>query len=310
MICKLFTALALLWLSFNTANAQDAPVKVNYVVASNKSVDFNFEKADLGTYTVVLTFTNLTNTYNTGRQEYEAKGYSGRLTTLTPSNKEQSVGFSYSYSYIRGKFQPKYDPNFVYLLPYKNGSKVKATESAFVNATYFGSTTPDDWKVYRFYTDNEDTVTAVRKGMVVAIKDLYETADGGVAYTSSVNELIIEHADGTLATYRGFKKGSFRVQVGQTVFPGTALGINSKSSGSGRPNIGLLITYLKSVDFEGGRNQNIKSSKSLYGFITPKFCTASNPAAILVAQQDYVSANTTEIIRKEFTKKELKQAGK
>jgi hypothetical protein len=310
MIHKIIPALVLLWLSVNTATAQDAPVKVNYVIASNKNVDFSFEKADPGTYTVVLKFNNLTNTYDVGRQEYEAKGYIGRLTTLSPTNKEQGVGFSYSYSYIRGKFKPKYDPDFIYLLPCKKGNKVKATESTFINATYFGSTTPDDWKVYRFYTDAEDTVTAVRKGTVVAVKDLYETAEGGVAYTSSTNELIIEHADGTLATYRGFKKGSFRVQVGQTVFPGTVLGVNSKSAANGRPGIALLITYLKSSDFEGGRNQNVTNSKSFYGFITPKFYTADNPAATLVAQQDYVSAITPEIIRKEFTKKELKQAGK
>ena len=310
MIKKIIPVLALLWLVMYTATAQDASVKVNYVTGSNKSVDFNFEKADPGTYTVVLSFSNLTNTYNVGRQEYAARGYSGRLTTLTPSNKEQGVGFSYTYTYIRGKYQPKYDPDFVYLLPCKKGSKVKVTESGFVNATYFGSTTPDDWKVYRFYTETEDTVTAVRKGIVVAVKDMYETATDGVAYTSSINELIIEHADGTLSTYRGFKKGSFMVEVGQTVFPGMALGVNSKFGGSGKPNIGLLLTYLKSIDFEGSSGQSMKTSKSLYGFITPKFYTADNPAATLVAQQDYVGANTPEIIRKEMTKKELKLAGK
>ena len=291
--------------------AQESLIQVTYKVNTNKSVDFSFVKPDPGTLTVVLTFTNLTNTYESEQSTLSARDYSGNLKTLTPSNKEQGVGFSYKYSYIRGKLNPKYNADFVYLLPFKKGTKVKAVESNFVNATYFGSTTPDDWKVYRFFTQAEDTVTAIRKGLVVSIKDLYETnASADVAYTSKTNELIIEHADGTLATYRGFKKGSIAVKVGQMVFPGTPIAIAAKAGSSGRSSIALLITYLKSAEFGTTDNQSFKTSKSYYGFITPKFCTTENVATVLVAQQEHTANDSPEIIRKEFTKKELKLAGK
>ncbi|MFD1257485.1 hypothetical protein ACFQ3S_11820 [Mucilaginibacter terrae] len=291
--------------------AQDSPVQVSYKVNSNKTVDFSFTKPDPGTFTVVLAFTNLTNSYDAEQSTLTAKDYSGNLKTLTPSNKEQGIGFSYKYSYIRGKLNPKYNADFVYLLPFKKGTKVKAVESSFVNATYFGSTTPDDWKVYRFFTQAEDTVTAVRKGLVVSIKDLYETnTNAEVAYTSQTNELMIEHADGTLATYRGFKKGSLAVKLGQTVFPGTPLAVAAKAGASGRSSIALLITYLKSAEFGTADNQSFKTSKSYYGFITPKFCTTENAAVVLVPQQEYTAADSPEIIRKEFTKKELKLAAK
>ena len=292
-------------------SAQESLVKVSYKVNSNKTVDFSYVKPDPGTFTVVLTFTDLTNTYEPGQSTFTAQDYGGTLKTITPSNKDLGIGFSYKYSYIRGKLNPRYNANFVYLLPFKKGTKVRAVESSFANATYFGSTTPDDWKVYRFFTQAEDTVTAVRKGIVVSIKDIYETnTSADVAYTSQNNELVVEHADGTLATYRGFKKGSVAVKIGQTVFPGAPLAITAKSGTGGRSSIALLITYLKNAEFGSADNQSFKTSKSFYGFITPKFCTTENAAVVLVPQQEYTVADSPEIIKKEFTKKELKLAAK
>lgn len=298
---------------YHAANvsAQERPVEVSYKVNSNKTVDFSFIKPDPGTFTVVLTFTNLTNTYKPDQSILTAKDYSGNMKTLAPSNKEQGIGFSYKYSYIRGKLNPKYNADFVYLVPFKKGTKFMAVESRFANATYFGSTTPDDWKVYRFITQGEDTVTAVRKGVVVSIKDLYETSTSAdVAYTSQTNELMIEHADGMLATYRGFRKGSVAVKIGQTVFPGMPLAIAAQAGTSGRSSIALLITYLKNAEFGAVANQSFKTSKSYYGFVTAKFCTTENAAVVLVPQQEYTAADSPEIIRKEFTKKELKLAAK
>jgi hypothetical protein len=290
--------------------AQDNSLKVNYEVRNDRSVQLNFEKDDPGTHTVVLTFSTLINSSGPDRRVLTASGRSGRLETLTPSNKDQNITFSYSYSYIRGKLKPRVNNDMVYLLPYKKGKKTKAYESSYVNAMYFGNTTPDDWKAYHFYTDAEDTVTAIRKGIVVDIKNMYETASPGeVAYKSSLNEMTIEHPDGTLATYRGFKKGSFMVEVGQTVLPGTALGINSKYSSTRGYNISLIIIYLKSADLEGSRNKTLATTKSLYGFVTPHFCTAQDPSLVLTSGQEYASADIPEIMKKELTKREIKLLG-
>ncbi|MEZ2337222.1 hypothetical protein AB6735_16370 [Mucilaginibacter sp. RCC_168] len=287
-------------------SAQDSEIKINYTINTNKNVDFNYEKNDLGSYTINLKFTNLINSSNAIEQHFTVKSYSGHFLTLSPQNKDQGVGFAYQYSYIRGKLNPKYNAGFVYLLPCKKHKKVMVADVAFVGARFLGKTTPEDWKVYFFYTPNEDTVTAVRKGLVVEVKDLYETeASADLAYKSNVNEIIVEHEDGTLATYRGFKKGSVVVKLGQTVLPGTTLGLNSKFSINYSFGITLLVTYLKSIDIESSRDT--QNSKSLYGFVDPHFCTAENANTTLTAQQEYTEADTPEIVGKELTKKELKQ---
>lgn len=288
------------------AGAQEQALILESKRNENQSVDFSYRKTDPGTFTVVVNFNTLTNASNPGTS-FTARDYSGRLFSLTPTTKEQGIGYGYSVFYIRGKLKPKYDPNFIYLLPYKNEAKVQVAEVGFLGAAYFGDTTPEDWKSYRFYTTDQDTVTAIRKGVVVDIKDLYETAgDNGVSYTSKTNDLIIEHTDGTLASYRGFKKGSFTVKLGQTVFPGTSLGLNSRYDGNGRYNVSIMLTYLKSSDLEN-RSTSITKSKSFYGFITPHFLTADNADEMLVSQKIYMATSTPEVVQKEMTKKELKQ---
>lgn len=283
-----------------SVNAQENKIAVKTTINKDRSINFIAEKQSYGTYTIVLNFNNLTNTM-VNNLVYKLKYNSDNFLTLTPTNKDQNISYTYSYRYILGELKPKYNPLFVYTLPYGNGKKVRAAESGFFNATYFGATTPDDWKSYRFYTETADTVVAVRKGTVVSVADTYEDDSKDVQYTSKVNTVIIEHLDGTIATYRGFKKGVF-VKEGQVVYPGTPLGINSLSNN--RFNISLMITYLKSVDFD--TRNNLTQSKSLYGFVTPHFCTEENSNEVLVSQQYYTSAISSDLIQKEMTKKELK----
>ena len=70
-----------------------------------------------------------------------------------------------------------------------------------------------------------------------------------------------------------------------------------------------MITYLKSAEI-GAAKQNPKETKSLYGFITPYFCTAENANGVLTSQKYYTTAITPEIIQKEMSKKEIKSLTK
>ncbi len=293
-------------LTVSICNAQERELSLSSKTNSDRSVSITATKRSPGTYTVVLNFKELTNASESGDPVYKVRHDNDNILTLSPINKNQGIGLSYSYTYIRGELNPKYNKDFVYVLPYGKDRKVRAVESTFLNATYFGSTTPEDWKAYRFYTQEADTVTAIRKGIVVNVSDLYDEDNKDIKYTSRVNTVIIEHADGTLATYKGFKKGIL-VKEGQTVFPGTALGINSITNE--RYGISLIITYLKSTEIDAAK-KNPKETKSLYGFITPYFCTAENANAVLTSQKYYNTAITPEIIQKEMSKKEIKSLTK
>lgn len=289
-----------------SVNAQEKEFTVSSKRNDDKSVTLTAEKTSPGTYTVVLNFRELSNS-SVGNPVYRVRNNGENFLTLSPDNKNQGISYSYSYSFIRGELNPKFNPLFLYALPYGKGKKTRAVESTFLRATYFGSSTPQDWKAYRFNTEEADTVTAIRKGTVVSVSDIHDQDTKDVKYTSKVNSVTVEHADGTLANYKGFKKGIF-VKEGQTVFPGTALGMNDISNE--RYGISLMITYLKSANFGGNKNLDSKEGESLYGFITPYFCTTENANGILTSQKYYSSAITPEIIQKEMTKKEIKNFGK
>ena len=308
---KLTMTLILASLSFFvmpfSARAQDYPLKVESNVREDKSVDFTFSKKDPGTYTIIFSFNSLRNTNAAERQVVTATGFSGRAFTLKPIDPNSSVGFSYRYSYIRGKVLRKYNQEFTYMLPYKEGTKVRVAEAGYVPARYFGNETPEDWKSYNFYTDQEDTVLASRKGLVVSVKDEYDTSDPGRAeFKSGMNEVVIEHPDGTFARYRGLKKGIF-VKEGETVIPGTALGMNTKFNAESRQyNLAFHLYYLKSDDVESQRGQTLKTSKSLYGSITPHFITEESQDSILSNRANYTAAWNVDLIKKELSKKEIK----
>ncbi|MBE9599736.1 hypothetical protein [Pedobacter sp. MC2016-24] len=309
MIKKMILSLLLVY-SCGQLNAQENPVKITRKVNADRSVDLEFEKPDPGSYTIVLKFGDISNFNSSDQEQIGIKNYSGTVYTAKPENKDRQVNFSYTYYTFRGKLNPKYNADFVYILPYKSGTKVRVAEAGYLYTTYFGTTTPEDWKVYRFYTQDEQPVVAVRKGIIVDVKDLYETESANEAsYTSKTNELTVEHADGTLATYKGFKKGSISVKVGETVFPSTVLGMNSKTNSNSRYGILLSTIYLKSADIDA-RKKGVKESKSIYGFVTPKFFTAADPGAILAAQQEYTAADSPEVLQKELSKKELKKLQK
>lgn len=286
--------------------AQEPVLKLSSERKTDNSVDINYTKNDVGSYFVVASFTNLTNCFDPEIQKKEVVGSSGKLTTLKPSNPSQGIGFSYTYRYIRGTSNFK-NTNFVYIFPFEKDTKVSVYESTYLKATYFGKITPPDWKCYRFYTDKETKIVAARKGIVVqVINDFSLDSAKSYSFKQDNNELVIEHNDGSLARYNGFKKGSIMVKVGQTVYPETVLGINSKySADDKRYSLSFYIYYLK-PDVFIKQMKNPEQEFSVYGFITPIIFT-KNGQSVLVPNQDYLADSNNEIIIKEFTKKELKQ---
>ena len=301
-------AIALSAITLTSYGQEEAPIRMGISRNPGRSVDFQFEKKEPGTRTLVFKFNDLRNTSIVNEQTVEIRGYAGTALKIKPQDVNQPVLFdSYSYRSLRGRLRPKYKPEFRYILPYSNGKKVTVREAGFVGEKYFGNKTPEDWKSYNFYTQQEDTVIAIRKGLVVAVKDTYDTNNSpNAVFTTLRNSIVVEHEDGTLARYSGFKSGVL-VVVGKTVYPGTALGINSKfNRNSSIYNIQINVHYLKSDDTDANKGKNLSNEQTLYGFVTPHFYTPSQPDIILKDKSDYIAGSSAEIVKLEMSKKELK----
>ena len=104
---------------------------------------------------------------------------------------------------------------------------------------------------------------ALEKGIVVEITNEFKT-DPSLKYefTSKMNRVLIEHSDGTYASYTGFKKDLIFVKLGQTVYPQTPLGTLDQFNNSSYRlyfNIHYLVTKNMDSKTEGFLKNKQKS---------------------------------------------------
>ncbi len=291
--------------------AQVQNITLNRTVNEDKSIDLNYEKKLPGSYYVVVELSNITNCDTDGYKGV-ISDYSGNLLRLKPSNPQQGIGYSMKSFTMMGDPNPRLDSLFHYTLPFKNGKKVKIYEASHLGEKYFGSEKPANWESYLINFKTPDTVYSMRKGLVVKITNDYEDETSlSKNYTTKRNSLIIEHEDGTFAEYNGFKKNSFMVKLGQTVYPEKSLGtiaIFNKSEENYR--FDFSIFYLVNIDFnDSGETQTMKNAKCRYKYLTPIFLTPDGVVKI-ESKKEYIALyNETQLLQ-ELSRSEKKKYNK
>jgi hypothetical protein len=285
--------------------AQDRVVEVTADRNRNNNVDFKYTKSKPGSYSIKIEFNNLSNTSASNYYETVIKGGSGKLITLRPRNKEQGISYGYKTSYTFGNSKPKVDDSFQYLLPFKKGEKITIYETSYLLEEYFDAEKPESWKFYSTNSKTADSVYAMRKGIVVDIKNEFQNDTLLMKiYTSNTNSILIEHEDGTYAIYKGFKRDSFKVRLGDIVYPQTMLGtlnwFNNESY-----ILGFSIYYFDKNLMFTTSSSTLKKLKAPYVYITPLFYTKEGLIKI-VPQSSFTADSNETIVTKEMSKKEIK----
>lgn len=195
----------------------------------------------------------------------------------------------------------------IYCLPYEKGIEFRINENGYIKNTLWGIEKPASFKSYSFRTKNEANILAVRKGTVVKIKDEFENnPEISHSFKSNLNYLMIEHPDGSIVEYKGFKKGSFTVKEGDIVYPQTVLGRNEKYNDDDKTyRLSIMIYYLKKNPFQLDTENG---SVNRHNFIDPKFFFAENDYEIKFKKSIFTPEFPLELKIKEFTKKEIKNS--
>jgi len=301
-----FQFLFLFLISFKLS-AQNQVVTITSKVNDDKSVDLNYEKKVPGTYTVNIELSNVSNCDVTS-YEGIVTGYSGTVTRLRPTDKSRGIGYAIRYSTIMGEINPKVDSLFHYTLPFKNGKKIKVYEAGNIGEKFLGQEKVSNWKSYVVHPEKADTICSMRKGIVVLVKNEYDNNPNlKVHYTSMRNLITVEHADGTYATYKGFKKNGIFVKLGQNVDPQTNLGIVELYDNEGY-RLDFSVYYLSGNIFKTEK-VSIKNQKSSFKFITPVFVTQEGDVTI-EAKKEYTVLSNEAVITKEFSRSEKKKYAK
>lgn len=284
--------------------AQVPKIKIDRTVNPDKSIVLRYEKQVPGSYYIYLDFSNVINCDVTNYKTV-VKGYSGSLLTLRPSNEKESISYSLRYYTIIGEPNPKVDSLFHYVLPFKKGKKYKIGEASHLGEKYFDQEKPKNWKSYVINSKTADTICSMRKGIVVKVDNQYQNSALNMVYTSKRNSITVEHSDGTLAIYKGFKINEVFVKEGQIVYPQTELGVIEQFKANNY-RADICITFLFDKNINSIEKQNMQNYKSKYEFVTPYFVT-ENGVEKLVSNNEYSSVCSEKEFLEEFTRSEKKK---
>jgi hypothetical protein len=292
------------FLSFQYSFSQNH-IELNGQINQDNSVDLFYSKDVPGSYCIYLNFTKHENT-QTPENKFIVFGSGGKLFTLKPTNRDQSIQYSYRYTYMRGIPNPKLDSTFVYLLPFKNNISVDVLYLSYLGSKYFGQEEPKNWRAFQFNCNKADTICSARKGIVVSVVDNYslDTAQL-VSYSSKRNTILIEHKDGTYARYEGFDSKKIFVKEGDQVLPNQPLGLLNQYDKSGTYQLRFSIDYLIG-SIENLSEDSMKKRKSDYNYLNPYFQTTEGVLKLLPNKR-YTAQITEKAIIKELSTKELKK---
>ena len=290
-------------ISFGQTNIID----VDYVINNDNSVSFNYKKNVVGSYLVILEFSNLSNTRAQRRVSKILKNNSGSLfLKLKPINDENSIGFQYRTMFFKGSVNSKVNEDYPYILPFNKGDKITPRDLYSIENRYLNEEVPEGWKSYSFTFNEKKVVKAIRKGIVIEIKDTY-TPDYSIeaSFYSEQNSISIEHIDGTVATYKGFDKNTIQLKEGETVYPQTTLGQLVKYD---KRDIYRLYLTLYSYTTKDNISLFSLNSSDDYGitYLTPKFYVR-NSQEILKDNIPYIVDFDEKTQFKEMRKKEIKK---
>lgn len=275
--------LLLFAISVNTYAQHSPNLFIKTTKNADNSVDFYYEKEAVGSFIVNVNFSKLENS-ETQIVPVNVTANSGFLFKLKPLDKNKKIDFFYTYSVTQGFLNPTIDPIVTYIMPFKKAKKVKILWGTRPDIS------PERWKRYVVYSKTQDSVFAMRKGLVVTIRTVTRfEKDEKTQETKKIpiQEIVVEHQDGTFASYVGIDENSIAVKIGQKVNDHTYLGLmNGKSEGLYSLTFDIFYHEADSKNARG----NIVS-------INPNFQT-QNGIEKLESKKEYIVSYDESILNK------------
>lgn len=259
-------------------------VEISHRRNSDNSIDFLYRKSKPGSYTVYYSFTNVKNTsFSDGVKKVVVKHDSGTLFKLRPSNPKRGISYKSSYNVRKGITNPKFNEDFVYMIPFPKDTSVKLLNGKKTDSLSIEITEKTDKVYYKLQTKIAKVLTS-RKGIIT---DIINKAD-------KKTTIIIEHNDGTRSVYSGFNLPSLKVKEGDKLLPGEHLGDLEKDK-DGLFSLNFRVIY-----------KTKKDGETTTAYVTPIFATAKGNKT-LEKEKTYSVAFNDEVFFQEFSKKEKKK---
>jgi hypothetical protein len=291
----------------DSLNAQQRPV--HFDVQQNNRGGYTFYAINNTPSPVIVTinFSNLTNLSANHSLPYSSNVLPGRRRFLSLSQSMEGVQsrYRYNFRYHSGCLQTEPE-QFEYLLPFPEGKSGRGGLLSYVYER-IQMDTPDDWYSLVFHMDEESptTIHAARKGRVTAIRDGENSQYDGLIFSSNRNYVTVVHDDCTFARYSIFRDDRIFVDIGDTVYPGDALGEMAGDEFGFGNQIRLLISYRndESVVFNRDDAEGIHQ----WHYVKPLFRTTQGEFIEIEPGNEYISIHPEAIITEEMGRRERRR---
>lgn len=166
--------------------------------------------------------------------------------------------FKTTYSTYTGRLTPNYDQDYLYALPYARNKAFMLTQGFNGEMTHKGKSA----YALDFQMPIGTEVHAMRDGTVVAFESRQTENGYSPAFADKSNYVIIQHSDGTMATYGHLKAQGVKVKLGQKVYKHQFIALSGNTGYSSGPHLHVHITAIK--DLSSG------SASVPFAFSTPQ----------------------------------------
>lgn len=129
------------------------------------------------------------------------------------------------------------DPDYLYRFPFKKRKKYEVSQSFNGKSTHFSEKSR---YAIDFQLNVGEAVHAARDGIVIKSIDWF-TKQGGEELKNAANRIVIQHSDGTLASYVHLQYKGCLVKAGDRVIKGQKIGISGLTGHTNGPHLHFVV---------------------------------------------------------------------
>lgn len=255
-------------LSFLLTTLLNAQTLGRYTVIDNDSIYINFTNPFLAPVELHLSPTDSTKSY-VKVNPYGVLKYGDTLkeSLVIPLSKiaDTSKIDTKRYLKVKGNFgdpNSLIDMNYRYSLPYPKGKRYKIIQSF---GGKFSHNKPHSQYAIDFGTQIGDTITAVRPGTVVFIKEDSKEYCRSPKCIDKGNKIIVLHDDGSMANYVHLDFEGAIVEVGDEVDDSQPIAISGLTGFTTTPHLHLALYKSGGISipfqFKGQKRKKLKQGK-------------------------------------------------
>ena len=145
--------------------------------------------------------------------------------------------WSYEFDWHRGDYRAEPDHSVIYRLPFEERREVEVTQSCNGSFSHFRAS----FFAVDFGLLTGDPVHAARAGRVIDVQEDSNQGGVGEEFRELANDIVILHADGTVAAYSHLQFGGAAVKIGDWVETGQLIGFAGNTGYSSGDHLDFVV---------------------------------------------------------------------